>query len=125
MVLFSCIHHHHHDISEYDHQQSGISVGDKAGYYSLSEWEECPTGSAVCGIRFFHQKIINLSTPPPFPQNLSSGGICSVSSVLSHNHFRIIFMNMIIVRTRVQEGETDAVSNLGQTEIVLHCCQIP
>merc|ERR1712223_203151 len=57
---------------------SGISAGDKAGYYSLSEWEECPTGSAVCGIR-----------------------------------------------TRVQEGETDAVSNLGQTEIVLHCCQIP
>ena len=27
-------------------------MGDKAGYYSLSDWEECPAGSAVCGIRF-------------------------------------------------------------------------
>jgi len=57
---------------------SGISLGDKAGFYSLSDWEECPAGSAVCGIR-----------------------------------------------TRVQEGETDDVSNLGQTEVILHCCQIP
>ena len=30
-----------------------------------------------------------------------------------------------IIRTRVQEGETDDVSNLGQTEVILHCCQIP
>jgi len=57
---------------------SGISLGDKAGFYSLSDWEECPAGTAVCGIR-----------------------------------------------TRVQEGETDDVSNLGQTEVILHCCQIP
>ena len=28
-------------------------------------------------------------------------------------------------RTRTQDGFTDAVSNLGQTEVVLHCCQLP
>ena len=59
---------------------------------------------------------------PDGDKNLSSGGRGSVSSVLRGNHFH---HDMIIVRTRVQEGETDAVSNLGQTEIVLHCCQIP
>ena len=59
-------------------------MGDKAGYYSLSEWEECPTGSAVCGIRFF---IRRPSTPcHNGDKNLSSGGMGSVSSVLSHHH---------------------------------------
>ena len=33
-------------------ESPGISVGDKAGFYSLSDWVECPAGSAVCGIRF-------------------------------------------------------------------------
>jgi len=57
---------------------SGISVEDKPGHYSLSDWERCPVGSAVCGIR-----------------------------------------------TRTQNGFSDAISNLGQTEIVLHCCHLP
>ena len=28
-------------------------------------------------------------------------------------------------RTRVQDGLSDGVSNLGQTELVLHCCRLP
>ena len=29
------------------------------------------------------------------------------------------------IRTKVHQGETDKVSNLGQTEVMLHCCQLP
>ena len=74
----------------------GISVKDKPGNYSLSDWERCPVGSAVCGIRFIMIIIIN-----------------------------IIVIRILINRTRTQDGFTDAVSNLGQTEVVLHCCQLP
>ena len=37
----------------------------------------------------------------------------------------IVILLIIINRTRTQDGFTDAVSNLGQTEVVLHCCQLP
>ena len=35
-------------------------------------------------------------------------------------------MTIIIMhRSRTQDGFTDTVSNLGQTEVVLHCCKLP
>jgi len=43
-----------------------------------SDWLECPTNYAICGIR-----------------------------------------------SKVHEGETDKTSNMGQTEVLFHCCQLP
>lgn len=43
-----------------------------------SDWNECPVGYAICGIR-----------------------------------------------SKVHQGESDKASNLGQTEVLFHCCQLP
>ena len=125
-------------------ESPGISVGDKAGFYSLSDWVECPAGSAVCGIRFhlivnviFIIVIIIINLIFIISIIIIGGMLCMLLILLSYLHFTILICSFVsvrpqvsqfttfIIRTRVQEGETDDVSNLGQTEVILHCCQIP
>ena len=46
---------------------------------------------------------------------------------LTINILIIVVVNTISTmnRSRTQDGFTDTVSNLGQTEVVLHCCKLP
>ena len=88
---------------------------------SWSTWTTCPEGYAICGIRFMKWVAFNLFF-----------AICWIRFIIYfanvpymwNNVFTSLIFLSCFFRSRVHQGETDLKSNLGQTEVLFHCCQV-